>query len=386
MTRHSASRLAALFALSSAGGLAAAFLGLPVPYLFGSALVSVVLGITGFAPRRVPGSISVGARVAIGVMVGASLQIEFLDRLSEIGLAALLVPVQIALVLAVGSALLRRTTRMSASERLLGVLPGGFSSVVLSVDALGHDVRHITMYHAIRVLAIVTLVPLALDWGLSTGGTGNPAARSGLLALSGMEAGGFILLGVAGWTLARITRLPGGPILFPLVVTVSAKGRVRPSRGSLGGDPRGANNSRSAHRVPVCGGRNPGASEHALDGAPSHRRRALLLPGAGRDPALRDRDATQSRHSRLCARRCAGDQRSGLVPWPGPKLRGSHSPLAHGDRACHAAHPAAMDGTGRRGGTRGAKAMHDQMSPPRPGAVGPRSVLRSRAFSGERAR
>ena len=220
---NSAFRLVAFFALSAAGGVVAAFLGLPVPFLFGSALVSAFLGVTGFAPKRVPGSISVAARVTIGVLIGASIEIELIDRLPQIGLAAALVPVQVALVLAAGSALLRQVTDMTRSERLLGALPGGFASVVLSVEALGHDVSRITMYHAIRVLAIVTLVPLALAWGLSGDGASAPSARTGMLDLSGIEAGLFLLLGLAGWGLARLTRLPGGPILLPLALTVAGE-------------------------------------------------------------------------------------------------------------------------------------------------------------------
>ncbi len=216
-------RLVALFAFSAAGGVAAYFLGLPVPFLIGSALVSAALGIFGFAPGQVPASISIWARITIAVLIGASIQIELLDRLPEIGLAAALVPVQVALVLAAGSALLRRITDMTPSERLLGALPGGFGSVILSVESLGHDVRRITMYHAIRVLAIVTLVPLSLAWGLSVDGTGAPAARIGVLDLSAAEASLFLLTALAGWALARATRLPGGPILLPLALAIAVE-------------------------------------------------------------------------------------------------------------------------------------------------------------------
>ena len=216
-------RLVALFAFSAAGGVAASLLGLPVPFLIGSALVSAALGITGFAPRQVPANISIWARITIAVLIGASIQIELLDRLPEIGLAAALVPVQVALVLAAGSALLRRITDMTPSERLLGALPGGFGSVVLSVESLGHDVRRITMYHAIRVLAIVTLVPLSLAWGLSVDGAEAPAARIGVLDLSAAEASLFLLTALAGWVLARVTRLPGGAILLPLALAITVE-------------------------------------------------------------------------------------------------------------------------------------------------------------------
>ncbi len=214
-------RIAALFALSAAGGIAAYHVGLPVPFMFGAALVSVFLGVAGFAPKRVPSGISFGARLVIGVLIGASLDLNLLDRLPEISLAAVLVPVQVALVLLVGSTLLRHVSKVTPSERLLGSLPGGFATIVLSVEELGHDVRRITMYHAIRVLTVITVIPLALAWGLSLEVAGVPDNRTGLLDLGVGDVATFLgLAGISG-LLARRIPLPGSSILVPLALAVA---------------------------------------------------------------------------------------------------------------------------------------------------------------------
>ena len=223
MIPGSFARLASFFALSAAGGVAAYHLGLPVPFMFGAALVSVFLGIVGFAPRRVPSGISFGARAVIGVLIGASLNLNLLDRLPEITLAAVLVPVQVALVLVAGSTLLRYVAKMTPSERLLGSLPGGFAAIVLSVEELGHDVRRITMYHAIRVFTVVTVIPLVLAWGLSLEGAGVPVDRAGLLDLSFGSAATFLGLAVVGGLIAWRIPLPASPILVPLALAVAVE-------------------------------------------------------------------------------------------------------------------------------------------------------------------
>ena len=328
--------------------MAASFLGLPVPFLIGSALVSAALGIFGFAPRQVPASISIWARITIAVLIGASIQIELLDRLPEIGLAAALVPVQVALVLAAGSVLLRRITNMTPSERLLGALPGGFGSVILSVESLGHDVRRITMYHAIRVLAVITLVPLSLAWGLSVDGAGAPAARIGVLDLSAAEASLFLLTALAGWALARVTRLPGGPILLPLVLAIAVELTVGlpdiPSEaipaaqivlGSLVGF-RFAEGGLATLRdalwtgvllmvVVLITSLAPVAVLHFATDTPLGLGILAFAPG-----------------------RRSGDQRAGALARTGSRLCRDHPCLAHGDRSRNAALPASLDGAGGR--------------------------------------
>ncbi len=219
-------RFVSFFALSALGGLAAAALGLPVPFMLGAVLVSAVLGVSWLAPARVPGSVSVTARVAIGVLIGASIEPDLLQRLPQIGPAALAVPLQVALALWLGSALLRRTTRMTHSERLLGSLPGGFATVVMSIDALGHDVRRISMYHAIRVLVTLLSFPLLLAWGLAVESPAVSADRTGLADLDLRGAGLYLFLCAAGWAVDRWTRLPAGTILIPLALAVAANAAI----------------------------------------------------------------------------------------------------------------------------------------------------------------
>ena len=202
------------------GGMLAARIGLPVPYLAGAALVSLLLALAGLGPARIPAGISFATRVSIGVIIGTTLDLSLTEQLPRLGLAAALVPVQVLLVLAAGNAVLRRSTNLNASERLLGALPGGFGSIVLSLDGLGHNARRISLFHALRVLLVVTLIPLVLAWGLAVDSTGLPADRSGALRVDPGAIAILLLLALGGALLARLLRFPGGSILLPLALTV----------------------------------------------------------------------------------------------------------------------------------------------------------------------
>jgi len=210
-----------LAGFAGGGGLLAAKLGLPVPYLFGSALISAALSMAGWGPERFPTRVSVAARVAIGTLIGASIDVGFLDRVGEFVVAALLVPVQMALALTAGGLYLRACTRMTASERCLGSLPGGLATVALSVDAIGHDFRRISLYHAIRMLTTVVSVPLLLAWGLSLDIAGMPDGVR-LRDLDGLEALTLLGVGSVGWIGARFLRTPVAPLLFPLALATTA--------------------------------------------------------------------------------------------------------------------------------------------------------------------
>ena len=215
-------RFAVGLALAAAGAFAADLIGAPLPYVFGPMLVVAVANFSGAGLVPPPASLSILTRVTIGALIGSSVNPDLLVRLPELGVSAALVPVQIAAGLFCGMAFLRRVTRMSPAERVLGVLPGGFFSIVGALEESGGKARRIALFHTVRVALLVAAVPYAASWGLGVEGDVRPMSSS-VLAMPRGELGGFLLIAALGFGVSRLVNFPGGPVLFTILIAAAAR-------------------------------------------------------------------------------------------------------------------------------------------------------------------
>lgn len=137
-------------------------LGLPSPLLFGPALASAALHLTGLTHAAVPPVIIALAQVIIGISVGGRFAGT---RLSEVGYALLMAVIQalVLLVLAILAAWLGHVlTGYSAAAALLAYMPGGAPELSLVALSLGIDPAFVTTHHLLRISLLVLLLPLLL--------------------------------------------------------------------------------------------------------------------------------------------------------------------------------------------------------------------------------
>lgn len=202
-------------ALSAAVGLLAARLGVPSPAILAGLFVGLAVALGTRWELDLP---MAGMRVAqaiLGVSLGLLVRPETLRELT--GNA---VPILVVMVLSLAATIIAGPvmTRISTLDRptaTFGMIAGGASGIVAISHELGADDRQVAVMQYLRVLVITVTVPIVAGFA---GGGGSGVAAS---TLSGSWAEGVLTVVVCagvGAVLARVTRLPVGSLLGPLIV------------------------------------------------------------------------------------------------------------------------------------------------------------------------
>jgi membrane AbrB-like protein len=206
-------------------------LGLPSPALFGGLVAGLTRGLAVRTRLGVPARASTAAQAVIGVAIGALVDLETLRAVGAEWLPVLLVTVAtLALSLAAGL-LLRLQPGISPVTGAFSMIAGGAAGVTAMARDLGADQRMVATMQYLRVLIIVSLMPVAatLVYGADVAGVapavdgGGPGWPAGLLFT--------VVCSVVGIVVGRLTRFPVVSLLGPLVVAAAV---------DLGGLSRGA--------------------------------------------------------------------------------------------------------------------------------------------------
>jgi membrane AbrB-like protein len=208
---------AAVVAAGLAVALALELLELPSPALFGGLVAGLVRALAFTAPVAVPRPASTAALALVGVTVGSLVDPATLAQVAGAWLPVLLVSFgTLGLSIAAGL-LLRLWPGISPVTGAFAMIAGGAASITGMARELGADERMVAVLQYLRVLLIVSLMPLtaALVFGASS--DGGPAAGSGG---AGWPAGLLFTVGcaVVGVVLGRLLRLPAGTTLGPMLV------------------------------------------------------------------------------------------------------------------------------------------------------------------------
>lgn len=224
-TRALARRLgftAVLLALGGAGAEAAAWAGLPMPYMLGSLGVTALL--VAFAPRafpegyRFPMPLRQAFIALIGVMIGTQVDPAFVEQLPRMGLSLLAVTLFVLAAHAMNYQLFRRLGGYDAPTAFFCGTPGGLMESVTLGEAAGADIRLLTLAHFLRVIIVVTVVPVGLSvlHGAPLGSAAGVSLSHHEVGLAAL--GPVILVGAAGLALGRVLRIPASQLTGPLVV------------------------------------------------------------------------------------------------------------------------------------------------------------------------
>lgn len=217
-------------------------LGVPSATLFAALLAGLGVALSGWPRTRwrrgerleLPPRVAQGAQAVLGVLSGALLQP---DTLAELGAswAPVLAAVFATLLVSVLAGLLLGLRRdVDAATGSFAMVAGGASGLTAIAGELGADQRVVAVVQYLRVLLILLAMPVVAV--LLGGGSGGAApAASGGGSSGGLTASAApwwldllftAVVAVAGTWLARLAKLPAGPLLGPMVLAaaVSATG------------------------------------------------------------------------------------------------------------------------------------------------------------------
>ncbi|SHK44574.1 AbrB family transcriptional regulator [Halomonas caseinilytica] len=147
-------------------GLGGLWLGrrlrLPNALLFGPALVSAALHLTGVTHAAVPPTLLALAQVIIGVSVGVRFAGTSLARLGQTLVMASLQALVLLVIAVLAAWIGHLLTGYSAAAALLAYMPGGAPELSLVALTLGIDPAFVTTHHLMRISVLVLLLPALL--------------------------------------------------------------------------------------------------------------------------------------------------------------------------------------------------------------------------------
>ena len=217
--RRLAFRLFATLGLGAFGAAVALVLDMPLPFLLGPLFAVTPAALLRAPVVRPPEWMVTPMRVILGVMVGASLTPELFASFGALGLSMLAVPVFVVVSSLLGYVIYRRIGGYSPPEAYFAALPGGLHSMTAYAEDIGLDIHRIALAQALRVVLVVAAVPLIL-WAVQadvvSGGAEFVSAMADVTLPQHLTMLGA---GVAGYVLGRVTRIPGGSIIGPMIVS-----------------------------------------------------------------------------------------------------------------------------------------------------------------------
>lgn len=210
---------AATATVAIAASVAFAVVGLPSPVLFGSLAGGIAYGVLGSTPLALPSWSFTTGQAIIGVTIGAIVDVDTLSALrgdAVVILAACLITLLFSVL---GGYVFRVRRDISPATGVFAMVAGGASGVTAIARDLGADERVVAVVQYLRVLLVLVTMPLvtALVFHPQHQGAGEFGGSSDFLPGAVFTAASCAV----GVVVGRLTRLPAGSLLGPLVVAVA---------------------------------------------------------------------------------------------------------------------------------------------------------------------
>ncbi len=197
---------------AGAGGLLFSGIGVPLGWLLGAMFATTLASLRGL-PVAMPRVVRTPVLTVLGVLIGAAFSPERISQiphwLGSVALLGLYVPATAW----VSFVYLRRFIGLARKDAYFAAMPGGLSQMILMAEEAGADMRTVALVHTVRVLTIVSVLPLLV---LTTGGAGavtsSPQSDPAGLLVS-------LLVGAAGAAVAGRLRLPASALFGALLAS-----------------------------------------------------------------------------------------------------------------------------------------------------------------------
>jgi len=206
-------------ALGVVGGLAAYFVGLPLPWMLGPMIANTVAALL-HAPIGGPDRLRPYVIPVIGVMLGSGVTAEVFGLLGTWALSLLLLPLFLFCAAGISYLVYRRIGGYDPVTAFYSAMPGGLNEMLILGGEAGGAERRIALAHAARVLIIIVFVALffGLILGVSSGGRGA-TQWIGLYQITMLDYAILAGSAVAGALLGKWLGLPAAPIFGPMILS-----------------------------------------------------------------------------------------------------------------------------------------------------------------------
>lgn len=190
---------------------------LPLPWFLGS-MLACLLALAVRVPVAASPALVLVMRIVLGLAIGSAFSPQMLSRAGEMTLSLAFVFPYVIVLGAIGYPYFRLFNGYDRITAFLAAVPGGFQTMVAIGEDRNADLRKLSIVHSTRIMVIVFLVPLWIQFSgsLDLSNAALPASAS-FSALSLKE--GFLLLicGIAGYWLGKRLGISGAAIIGPML-------------------------------------------------------------------------------------------------------------------------------------------------------------------------
>ncbi|GAB4299227.1 MAG: AbrB family transcriptional regulator [Roseovarius sp.] len=225
----------ALISLGALGGGLAALGRLPLPFLLGPMAAAGTVAIA--LPHRLPPGYAFPQPLrrmfiaVIGVMIGARVTPDLFAGAGRLAVSFALLALFVLLAHALSYAIFRRLGGYDRVTAFYAASPGGLFESLTMGEAAGADLARLTLQQFLRIITVVSVLPLALSvWvGAPVGSAGGMSLGAAQVPWSALPPA--LAAALAGAFMGRALRLPAGQLTGPLAVAaaLSLSGLHHPS-------------------------------------------------------------------------------------------------------------------------------------------------------------
>ena len=212
----------ALLALSGLAGFAAQAIGTPLPFMLGplasSALIATALPERLPQGYRFPTWLRLVFIAIIGLMIGSQVTPALFTEAHHYALTLGAVTLFVGLAHGLGYAVFRALGGYDSTTAFYASTPGGLYESIEMGEAAGADMTRLMMQQFLRIIVVVTLLPLGLSlWlGEPVGSAAGQSLARGDVPWSDLPL--VALAGLAGLGVGHVLRLPAGQMTGPMAV------------------------------------------------------------------------------------------------------------------------------------------------------------------------
>ncbi|WP_299844183.1 AbrB family transcriptional regulator [uncultured Roseovarius sp.] len=214
-----------LISISALAGIAAEWIGLPLPYLLGP------LSVTALIATALPAQLPTGYTfpnwlrmifiAVIGLMIGAQVRPELFADAGRLVASLLALVAFVGLALAYNYLIFRKLGGYDRPTAFYSSTPGGLYESLAMGEAAGADMPRLILQQFLRVIVVVTVLPIGLSlWlGAPVGSAGGMTLARPSVPLEVLPV--IILASAIGIVAGKVLCLPAGQLTGPMAVAAA---------------------------------------------------------------------------------------------------------------------------------------------------------------------
>lgn len=218
-------RFLPIFLFGFIGGLGAYFIGLPMPFMLGGIFATACFVLWYERDGKQLPKLSRWVRLVfmsiIGAMIGSRFSPELLNLLPQFWISGLALIPFILLAHGGSYAIMRKLGGYNKLDAYFAALPGGIIDSAALAEEAGADLRVVTAQHFIRIIFVVSTVPLLFLF-IKGDAVGSMAGQSmATIDYDFIDIALILTIALIGLFLGHLTKLPVSHMIGPLLIALA---------------------------------------------------------------------------------------------------------------------------------------------------------------------